>query len=107
MIIRYEDIAVSLDCLMPVFDFCSVHIDAADKTYINQKSILKWKTDPLFGFQLADEIADLARRYGYGDHDLSNSSKLLWPAYREFSRLGYKPAIGLQTIKDKTFKKIL
>jgi hypothetical protein len=92
IIVRYEDMAASLDCLQPVFAFCQVAATDADRHYFHRKSLLQWTRDPRFGFSLADEVIELAKQYGYREGELRNGKKPLWPLYRETLRAGYNAA---------------
>ena len=51
VIVRYEDLAVSLAPLAPVFDFCGTS-PSADAPCLNRRSLLKWQQDRFFlGFR--------------------------------------------------------
>ena len=105
VIVRYEDIALSLSPLQPVFDFCNVRNDAVDRNFIHKRSISKWKNDKWFGFALGAEAMELAYEYGYRTEDLlnPNSNYRLWPAYREIGRAGYKIRLLARGMVRKTF----
>ncbi|KPQ36992.1 MAG: Sulfotransferase domain [Phormidesmis priestleyi Ana] len=85
VIVRYEDLAVSLAPLAPVFDFCGTS-PSADAPCLNRRSLLKWQQDRFFGFSLAPEVKALAMQYGYRDADLDNRDRPLWPLYRDVRR---------------------
>lgn len=95
VMLRYEDMVKSLHYLQPVFDFCQVEAAAADRNYFHRQSLLKWRDDANFGFELADEVIALAKQFGYRDDELRNSRKPLWPVYRETRRAGYRIARGV------------
>ena len=90
VIIRYEDITLSLETLQPVLDFCGVPQHMLDKEFFHRHSIQKWRNDNRFGFALAAETVELAQSFGYSLSDLSNNTNLLWPYFRETSRALYK-----------------
>ena len=87
VIVRYEDMVTSLEYLEPAFSFCEVTVSTADKTYLHQKSLQKWKNDIFFGFSLSDETIELAEKYGYQRDELTNETYLIWPAVRTLSRI--------------------
>ena len=87
VIVRYEDMVSSLESLNPVFSFCGVTPSDADKMYLHQKSLQKWKNDVLFGFSLSNEAIQLAEKYGYKKDELTNGSRLLWPIAKVLSRI--------------------
>lgn len=89
VIVRYEDMVASLHALQPVFDFCGVAADAADRNYLHRQSLLKWRNDTRFGFKLDEDVIELAKLYGYQKEDLYNSRQPLWPLYRETRRAAY------------------
>jgi len=89
VIIRYEDMVSSLECLEPVFNFCEVTASTADEAFMHQKSLQKWKNDVLFGFSLSHETIELAEKYGYQRDELTNETYLLWPVVRKLSRAAY------------------
>ena len=101
VVVRYEDMVRSLSYLKPVFDFCNVTISDADRNYLHQKSISKWKNDKSFGFVLSDEVIALAQSYGYQTEDLINRSSALWPIYREFGRALYKSTRPIKKLARK------
>jgi hypothetical protein len=105
IIVRYEDIATSIDAFQPVFDFCNVRCEVVDRNYIHRRSISKWKNDRSFGFRLSEEGVALACEYGYKPEDLmnANASYPMWPAYREMARATYKVRIIARGIARKTF----
>lgn len=92
VMLRYEDMVASLHSLQPVFDFCEVEAAAADRNYFHRQSLLKWRDDAHFGFELADEVVELAGKFGYQEDELRNSRKPLWPVYRETRRAGFRIA---------------
>ncbi|MGC1305627.1 MAG: sulfotransferase [Phormidesmis sp.] len=88
VIVRYEDLASSLDPLIPVFDFCGTSPGPAAEC-LNRQSLMKWRQDAYFGFELAPEVRALAQSYGYSDAALANSPRRLWPLYRDGMRQLY------------------
>jgi sulfotransferase family protein len=99
VIIRYEDMVTSLNALKTVFEFCDIKVKDADQNYLHQKSILKWKKDSNFGFELSEPVRELAKMYGYKSEDLTNRKYATWPIYRETTRMFYHCI--------KTYRKIL
>ncbi|MGR8935690.1 MAG: sulfotransferase [Gammaproteobacteria bacterium] len=107
VIVRYEDLVVSLHALQPVFDFCQVAAAEADCHYLHRQSLLKWQTDTRFGFQLDPDIVELAKQYGYPEEHLRNCSRLFWPLYREIRRSAYRIALAmLQGLPPAAVKRI-
>jgi hypothetical protein len=90
LVIRYEDMVSSLDCLRPAFDFCEVSVEEQGESFFHDKSIHKWKDDKLFGFQLDRVVQEFAKTYGYADEDLVNRNNVIWPAYRSATRARHK-----------------
>jgi hypothetical protein len=86
VIIRYEDIIASTTYLKPIFDFCDIDADTVPSAYLHTSAISKWKQDKKFGFCLADEVIDLANRYGYSKEEIYHKSYPLWPLYWSTSR---------------------
>ena len=103
VIVRYEDMVSSLEYLEPVFEFCEVTVNTADKTYLHQKSLQKWKNDVFFGFLLSNEAIDLAEKYGYQRDKLTNETYLLWPVVRIFSYMAY---MAIRPIKKFVLNKL-
>ena len=101
VIIRYEDMTSSLEYLEPVFDFCEVTASAADKNYLHQKSLYKWKDDTQFGFTLSDEAIELAVKYGYQREELVNEPNLFWPVVSKLSRSAYIVEKSLKAFAKK------
>ncbi len=89
VVVRYEDMVSSLKYMEPVFRFIGVTADAADSTYLHQRSLQKWKYDSLFGFTLSRETLDLAQQFGYKVDELSNSSYYFWPLVQRARRMVY------------------
>jgi hypothetical protein len=85
VIIRYEDIVHSVESLNPVFKFCGLDSCSADNNYLHKQSINKWKNDKYYGFNLSDEVTQLAMSYGYKEDELKNTRKMIWPVYRRIS----------------------
>jgi hypothetical protein len=95
VIIRYEDIVISLDPLAPILNFCGAPKNVL-YSGLHTRSLSKWKNDRLFGFSLSPEVLLLAHEYGYTPPELVNlHSPSMWPAYREISRLAYKSTAPL------------
>ncbi len=88
-IVRYEDLATSLEPVAPVFDFCGT-IPSPDAKGLNRESLLKWQQDRSFGFTLAPEVKALAKSYGYDEAELTNGPSLVWPVYRDGLRGAYQ-----------------
>lgn len=86
VIVRYEDIALSLEAMRPVFDYCGANPREDDVDYLHRRSISRWRDDPLFGFVPAEPVVQLAESYGYDRASLTNRTRFLWPAHRELSR---------------------
>ncbi|MEM8501979.1 MAG: sulfotransferase [Cyanobacteria bacterium P01_D01_bin.1] len=96
VIVRYEDLTVSLKPLMPVFEFCETSGDEL-KT-LSDHALLKWKDNPFFGFTLASEVEALARSYDYSTAELHNTPHRFWPTYSVITRTLYHPAARMRAI---------
>ena len=94
VIVRYEDMVSSLDCMMPVFRFCGLGPGDIPANTLYRDALRKWKSDRRFGFAMAEPVKQLARSYGYSDRDLENgigkAQAMIWPAYRSSLRILYK-----------------
>jgi hypothetical protein len=90
MILRYEDMVSSVQHLQPVLEFCGVALGDGQQGYFHNRSVAKYRADRRFGFQLSDEISELAGSFGYSREALANEPSILWPAYRDASRLVYR-----------------
>ena len=104
VIVRYEDMVVSLSCLEPVFRFCGVEASTADNTYLHQKSLHKWKRDSWFGFSLSNETIALAEKYGYEKEDVVNHDRILWPVVRTLSRAAYQITKPLKNLAQRMLR---
>lgn len=82
VIVRYEEMVNNLSCLRDLFAFMGVSGIPAMKESFHRRSIQKWRDDPFYGFQLSEEVATLARGFGYCEEDLTNERSMLWPVYR-------------------------
>ena len=87
VIIRYEDIVSSLDCMQPIFRFCGTTASRADDDFLHQKSLQQWKSDKLFGFSLSEETLALSEKYGYTREELANKAHPFWFLARRTLRL--------------------
>jgi len=92
--------------LEPVFRFCGVTADAADSTYLHQRSLQKWRNDALFGFSLSKEAIELAEKYGYQRDELSNKSYLLWPVVRSLMRAVFVATRPLKEFARNVLKRV-
>jgi hypothetical protein len=106
VIIRYEDMVSSIEYMKPVFDFCEVDADVADRDYLHQKSLSKWKSDPRFGFVLSTEVIELAGKYGYDKAEITHENYPLWPVYRECSRAAYMAVRPVKMVARRGFRMI-
>ena len=86
LIVRYEDMVASIHCLKPVFEFCGVEVGDEDERFFHNRSIAKFRKDRRFGFVLSDEVAEVAKVFGYSDDDLRNDPWRFWPVYRRATR---------------------
>lgn len=86
VIVRYEDIISSLDYMKPIFDFCNIKNWEGEDEFLHPRSISEYRRNRLYGFNLANEIIQLAELYGYARSELLHKNSFLWPAYRDVSR---------------------
>jgi len=70
LILRYEDMVTDLEFLEPVFDFTGNSVHDLDQSYLHAKSLSKWRFDDTFRFALAEEVIELAEKYGYREQDV-------------------------------------
>ena len=96
VIVRYEDMVSSYQCLEPVFKFCDVAAENADPAYLHLNSSQKWRRDPLFGFSLSGEAVELAEKYGYKQSELINETSSFSPVVRGLTRISY---LAVRSIK--------
>ena len=85
-IVKYEDMVKNPDTLIEEFKFIGDTESLPDQRYFHKKSVSKWKSDNNYGFNLSSEAISLARKYGYSDDDLLNTSKTLWVYYKRYYR---------------------
>ena len=103
VIVRYEDMISSFQCLEPVFKFCGVTAEDADTAYLHSNSIRKWKKDLLFGFSLSSEAVELAEKYGYKRSELINETSSFSPMVRRLVRTSY---LTVRSIKDLAWNEL-
>ena len=89
LIVRYEDMVSSIHYLKPVLDFCGAEVGEEEKSFFHDRSLAKYREDRRFGFVLSEDVAEVAKAYGYGDSDLRNDPSRLWPVYRRAARFGH------------------
>lgn len=73
--VRYEDVvARPADMLAELFAFIGVDPAPAfeRRSTVNAASLEKWREDDSFTLQLAPEVRQMARSFGYSDDDLDN-----------------------------------
>ncbi|HKP95569.1 MAG TPA: sulfotransferase [Fibrobacteria bacterium] len=95
MLVRYEDMVDSLDCMLPIFRFCGLDPDKLPKSSLHRDALSKWKKDKRFGFILAEPVKQFARSFGYTDFELDNTSNPGWPFYEFLARISYKAKLAL------------
>jgi len=86
VIIRYEDMVSSIDCLKPILKFASKDIAKIDTEYMHSKSLSRWKKDKHYGFNLSREVLELSAIFGYSNSEILNEKSMLWPIYRKIYR---------------------
>ncbi len=90
IILRYEEMIRSPQSLHPVCDALTIKRKCISEGYWYQPSQARWKTHPLYGFVLAEDVLRFAQNYGYTRDELIHSSNPLWPYYRDASRCLYR-----------------
>lgn len=96
VIVRYEDLTVSLAPLESVFDFCGTSTAGLER--LSNRALLQWQDHSCFGFTLAPVVAALARSYGYTATELHNQPHRLWPIYSAIARTLYRPTVRMKEI---------
>jgi hypothetical protein len=104
LIVRYEDMVASIDYLKPVFEFCGVEVGEDDKAFFHSRSVAKYRKDRRFGFELSDEVAEVAHAFGYTDSDLRNEPRGVWPVYRRTARLRH---LLVKSVRDMARRMII
>jgi hypothetical protein len=89
-IVRYEDMVCNPFVLQPVFNFVNATKTDVSTHYLHSQAIARWRDDPVFGFEMLPELAQLASHFGYTDGELTGPSNLLWPAYRTITSFYYQ-----------------
>ena len=89
VIVRYEDMVSSLECLQPVFEFCGVQPSSSMDDHLHRHSLQTARNDTSFGFALSEETRQLAEEYGYTRDDTANDAHALWPLSAKSSRVAY------------------
>ena len=81
--LRYEDI---IENPKPIFrsicTFIGIEPHSQVGSLAHDKSLLKWKTDPYFRFNLDPKVKELAKDFGYTDEELNNPEKPQAPFYK-------------------------
>jgi hypothetical protein len=90
-LVRYEDLVRNTDAIRPVLEFCGGRPADAARNSLHERSVAKWRSDPFFGFRLADEVLDLAHALGYSASELPDRgpSSKSWPLVRGAVRIGH------------------
>ncbi|MFV2057708.1 MAG: sulfotransferase [Thiohalomonadales bacterium] len=89
-IIRYEDMVSDAQTLKSIYDFIGDPSSLGEDKYLHRRSISKWKTDGRYGFQLSDDIMELAIKFGYSVNEMTNTEKSIWPIHKYASRAFYQ-----------------
>ena len=99
VIVRYEDMVSSIECMRPVFEFCEVELLSSMGNKLHRNSVNTAQNTPGFGFVLSEETRQLAEKYGYTREETANEPHLLWPLVSRSSRwvhLALKFALGIR-----------
>ena len=114
-LVRYEDIIGNpIRTFKTVCEFLDVEYDSDIGKEVRRDSVNKWQNDQNFGFQIHENVASLAKVFGYTDEELGNAGKredcinesLLWKI-RKFYRLNRAMITDrlLKPLLLKTFKR--
>lgn len=108
LIIKYEDLVKDRNQFRNICSFIGVEWMEEIGKGVHARSVSKWRTDKLFGFNLSKETTDLAVLYGYNQEELSNYNKsgLLWKCNRLINRRTHTYNINKRKIK-RTIRKFL
>lgn len=90
-VVRYEDLVSQSDRASRLFaslELAQTRV-GADK-YMVVGSLLKWKQDPRFGFQLDPTVAATAQTFGYGAEELENHARPAWRGHRTRALLTHR-----------------
>ncbi len=93
-VVRYEDLTSDPSAprqLMTALGLTETQ-PGADR-FMVMSSIMKWKKDPLYGFQLDPAVAQTARFFGYEDHELHNAPRAGWRRHRVRARMAHRACV--------------
>ncbi len=86
-LIKYEDLILTPeDTFSAICKFIGRPPHTALGASTHRVSLNKWREDPFFTLQLAEDVQVLAETLGYSSEDLRNPPKKIPPLYRRFAR---------------------
>ena len=90
-VVRYEDFSSTGSTGSRLLNTLEIQAtrDGADD-YIHGAYRGRWKVDRGFGFQPNDAVVEVAHRFGYPAHDLTNKRSLTWPLRRVVSQATHR-----------------
>tara|TARA_B100000676_G_scaffold303724_1_gene354708 strand:+ start:1735 stop:2631 length:897 start_codon:yes stop_codon:yes gene_type:complete len=77
LILRYEDVANDNNKVKPVIEFCEVELPEFSGSYIDTKSLHRWKSNMSFSHSLSKNTLALAQLYNYSNSEMTISKSLL------------------------------
>jgi len=98
LILKYEDLVKSTDCLAAVYKFIGIKNHTTEKPFFHSRSLDKWKEDRYFGFGLSEEVLALSEKYGYKRQAFVKKNKFLWPYYKWLSWTIHKATHPLRSL---------
>jgi hypothetical protein len=100
-IVRYEELVSGDDTIKDLCAFVGIDWIRNIGDGFRSSSRQSWRTDRMFGFQLAREISSLAREFGYENEEMSCTKSTSWPLYRQAARMKYRAFRVLLPMKRK------
>lgn len=98
-IIRYEDMVTNDTALSDIYNFVDDVESYSRENQLHRKSIAKWKRDNTFGFQLNNEVINIAGQLGYQRHELANDTKSIWPLYKMIATSSHSVVKAIRPIR--------
>lgn len=107
LLIKYEELVKNSEkTLITIYDFLGLDFRFTKKLNLHNRSLLKWKNDTNFGFNLDTQVLDLAHKLGYDDELLINNKKnyLKWTLIKILYHFKFKEIIFKKTVKTNLLK---
>lgn len=86
VVIRYEDMVTDISSVKPLLEFMNASDEDIRTNELHKNSVQRWRMDKNFGFQLSEDVMQLAAKFGYRRDEMLNEARKSWPVYRRVSR---------------------